>query len=210
MNAAERKQLKERLYAEKQELLKQINALEETGLNGSFSYSIGELSVCDNHPADIGDELFERSKDLALKDNAQILLEQVEHALQKIENGNYENCSKCGKQIPFSRLEALPWANKCIACQEQDDALDPPSRPLEEEVLTPPFHQNFLDHDKNEFIGFDGEDALQAVMRYGSSDTPQDIPGTRDYNKLFLNSNEHQGIVDPIDVIPAKESNENE
>lgn len=211
MDAKTRKLLTERLDAEKQDLLKQIASLEETGLNGSLSYSIGELSVCDNHPADIGDELFERSKDLALKDNAQILLERIENALEKIENGTYEYCSKCGKQIPISRLEANPWASECIQCQEQDDKLDPAAfRPLEEEVLTPPFSQNFLDHNKNEFIGFDGEDALQAVMRYGSSDSPQDIPGTRDYKKLFTNSNEQQGIVDSADAIPVKESNENE
>jgi YteA family regulatory protein len=210
LDAEKRKQLAERLYAEKQGLLKQITSLEETGLNGSLSYSIGELSVCDNHPADIGDELFERSKDLALKDNAQVLLKRIENALQKIENGTYEYCSKCGKHIPISRLEANPWASKCIQCQEQDDLADPAVRPLEEEVLAPPFQQNFLDHDKNEFIGFDGEDALQAVMRYGSSDSPQDIPGTRDYKKLFVNSGEHQGIVDPIDAIPVNESNEDE
>ena len=211
MDAEKRKQLTERLYAEKQDLLKQIASLEETGLNGTLSYSIGELSVCDNHPADIGDELFERSKDLALKDNAQVLLERIENALQKIKNDTYEYCSKCGKHIPISRLEAIPWASECIQCQKKDDALDPAaSRPLEEEALTPPFLQNFLDHDKHGFIGFDGEDTLQAVMRYGSSDSPQDIPGARDYKKLFTNSNEHQGIVDSADAIPVEESKKND
>lgn len=210
MDAKKCKQLVEKLYVEKQDLIKQINSLDETGLNGSLAYSIGELSVYDNHPADIGDELFERSKDLALKDNARVLLGRVEAALKKIENGTYEYCSKCGKHIPISRLEAIPWASECIKCQEQDDASDSASRPLEEEVLTPPFSQNFLDHDKDDFIGFDGEDALQAVMRYGSSDTPQDIPGTRDYKRLFSNSHEQQGIVDPADVIPVKNDHEEE
>jgi YteA family regulatory protein len=205
-----RKQLTERLYAEKQDLIKQIASLDETGLNGSLSYSIGELSVNDNHPADIGDELFERSKDLALKDNAQVLLGRVETALEKIENGTYEYCSKCGKHIPISRLEAIPWASECIECQGQDDASDSAYRPLEEEVLTPPFKQNFLDHDKDDFVGFDGEDALQAVMRYGSSDTPQDIPGARDYKRLFSNSNEQQGVVDHSDAIPVKNDHEEE
>jgi YteA family regulatory protein len=210
LDEEKRKQLIEQLYVEKQGLLKQIASLEETGLEGTLSYSIGELSVCDNHPADIGDELFERSKDLALKDNAEVLLSRIDNALQKIKDGTYEYCSKCGKHIPISRLEANPWASKCVQCQEQEDIADPAARPLEEEVLTPPFKQNFLDDDKHEFIGFDGEDALQAVMRYGSSDSPQDIPGARDYKKLFMNSDEHQGIVDPIDAIPANESDEDE
>ncbi len=205
MDAAKYKESAKRLNKEKQELLKQITSLEQSGLETSLSYSTGELSVCDNHPADIGDELFERSKDIALKDNAQVLLSRVEKALRKMDNGNYEYCSTCGKEIPVARLEAIPWANECIQCQEQYDSVDSIPRPLEEEVLTPPFRQSFLDHDKNEFIGFDGEDALQAVMRYGSSDTPQDIPGSRNYKKLFNNSDEQQGIVDLADAIPIKE-----
>jgi len=39
-------------------------------------------------------------------------------------------------------------------------------------------------------------------MKFGSSDTPQDIPGTDDYQALFPNSNEHQGLVEKTDAIP--------
>ena len=191
-----------KLKNEKQILAKQMVSLKETGLGSTLGESIGELSVCDNHPADIGSELFERSKDIALLDNAHVLLEHVEYALKKITNGTYEYCDKCSQQIPIERLEAIPWANECIHCQECDDAVDQAERPLEEQTLKPPFQRTFLDHDPAQSIGFDGEDALQAVMSYGSSDTPQDIPGTHDYKDLFLNSNEHQGIVDPVDAIP--------
>ncbi len=193
-------QLKQQLEREKKELVDQIGGLEQTGLSSSLSESIGELSVYDNHPADIGDELFERSKDLALRDNAHILLENIEEALKRIHNGTYGYCEKCGQQIPFARLEVLPSANECIDCQQDDDARDSANRPLEELILTPPFGRTFLDSDAVDSIGFDGEDALQAVMAYGSSDTPQDIPGADDYKDLFLNSHEHQGIVDRADI----------
>ena len=53
-------------------------------------------------------------------------------------------------------------------------------------------------------VGFDGEDALQDVLKYGSSDTPQDLPGTHDYKELFPDSNEHEGIVEKSDAIPAQ------
>lgn len=205
MDVQKRKILEKYLSDEKQELLKQIESLEK-GLDLTLSYSTGELSMYDNHPADMGDELFERSKDTALLDNAKLLLAQVETALEKIENGNYGVCSKCGKTIPIERLETIPWAEACIECQREDEASDSNDRPLEESVLTPPFHRSFLDASEGkDVIGFDGEDALQAVMRYGSSDTPQDIPGSRDYKKLFDNSKEEQGIVDPADAIPEKE-----
>lgn len=206
MDAKKSKELTKNLNLEKKGLLEQISRLENTGLGKSLSDSISELSVYDNHPADISGELFERSKDLALRDNAHVLLERIENALEKIKKGTYEYCSKCGNKIPVSRLEVIPWANECVECQGEDDSLDLSRRPIEEQLLTPPFKRTFLDDDKNEFVGFDGEDALQAVLRYGSSDSPQDLPGSSDYNDLFPASDEHEGIVDPIDAIPVKEN----
>lgn len=190
------------LQNEKTRLIEEISGLEESGLGNTMAYSVGELSVYDNHPADIGDELFERSKDVALRDNAHILLEAVEAALAKIEDGTYGICDACGKDIPVERLEALPSAALCIECQHAADDARPMPRPLEEAILEPPFQRTFLDQSKSDSVGFDGEDALQAVLRYGSSDSPQDIPGSYDYKALFPNSDEHQGIVDKVDAIP--------
>lgn len=193
---------REKLVQEKKRLQKEIADLETTGLGRAFGDSIGELSLYDNHPADIGDELFERSKDLALRDNAHVLLERVEHALGKIHNGTYGTCDTCRQYIPSARLEAIPWASECIQCQREEDASNLARRPIEESAIGRPFQDNFLDHSEEDFVGFDGEDALQAVMRYGSSDSPQDIPGSHDYNDLFIGNEEEAGIVDPADAIP--------
>lgn len=201
MKADQIEYFSKRLQEEKQVLIKQIGSLEKTGLDSALGESIGELSVYDNHPADIGDELFERSKDLALRDNAHLLIEEVESALKKIDDGSYGYCDSCNQQIPLARLEALPWANECIDCQRDEDSSNLARRPIEEQLLTPPFKRTFLDDDLDDSVGFDGEDALQAVMRYGSSDSPQDLPGTHDYEDLFPNSDEHQGIVEKSDTI---------
>lgn len=201
MRADKIKYFTERLQQEKKGLLKQLASLESTGLDKALGESIGELSVYDNHPADIGDELFERSKDFALRDNAHILLEDVESAFKKITDGTYGHCDLCGQYISLARLEAIPWANECIDCQRNEDDSNPAGRPIEEQLLTPPFKRTFLDNDPEGSVGFDGEDALQAVMRYGSSDTPQDLPGTHDYEELFPNSDEQRGVVDHTDVI---------
>jgi YteA family regulatory protein len=192
----------EKLHQEKRRLIKQIAKLEHDGIGETVSYSTSELSLYDNHPADLGSETFERSKDIALRDNAHLLLEKVEAALDRIALGTFGYCSKCGREIDLERLEILPWAYECIECQRKDEVDDPTPRPIEEDVLDPPFHRTFLD--STDFVGFDGEDALQAVMQYGSSDTPQDIPGSYNYKALFPNSNEHHGIVDRADAIPAK------
>ena len=195
---------KNELLKNKQRLTEEISNLERTGLGDTMADSVGELSVYDNHPADIGDELFERSKDVALKDNAHILLEQAESALERIEAGTYGVCEACGRDIPLERLQVMPEAAYCVACQQVSDGREISRRPVEEDVLAPPFGRTFLDGGGEDFVGFDGEDALQAVLRYGSSDTPQDLPGTHDYTDLFPNSNEHAGIVEKGDAIPAE------
>lgn len=46
-------------------------------------------------------------------------LQMIEHALQKIEEGTYGVCGECGGGIPLPRLEALPFAEYCIDCQEE-------------------------------------------------------------------------------------------
>ncbi len=199
--------LRQRLLAEKDRLLRTISRLEETGIGDTMADSVGELSMYDNHPADIGDVMLERSKDVALRDNEHILLEEIEAALDKIDDGTYGVCTACGRPIDDGRLEVLPWATHCRDCQQERERADPPPRPLEEAVLAPPFHRTFLDNAESDFVGFDGEDALQSVLKWGSSDTPQDIPGSYDYKALWPNSNEHQGLVDPADSIPAETAN---
>jgi len=202
MNNARLKYFAAKLRDEKDRLRGLMGRLEQTGLGSEMRESLSELSTYDNHPADIGDELFERSKDLALRDNAHITLENVENALERIKDGTFGKCGTCGKEIDEARLEALPWANECMHCKKQTETIDPTPRPLEEDLLSPPFARTFLDNDDIDNVGFDGEDSWQAVARFGTSDSPQDIPGSYNYKALFANSNEHQGIVDNADFIP--------
>jgi len=48
-------------------------------------------------------------------------LGQIDKAIQKIGEGTYGVCEKCGVNISPARLKALPFANKCIRCQEEDE-----------------------------------------------------------------------------------------
>lgn len=50
-------------------------------------------------------------------------LSDVNTALQRIEEGTYGRCVGCGKEIPPQRLEAEPWALRCIQDQEKHDRL---------------------------------------------------------------------------------------
>ena len=48
-------------------------------------------------------------------------LRRVEAALERIATGEFGICDVCGDAITLKRLQALPWANKCIECQEQSE-----------------------------------------------------------------------------------------
>lgn len=43
-------------------------------------------------------------------------LEEIEHALRRLEAGTYGDCTGCGEPIPEKRLRAYPTAAKCIGC----------------------------------------------------------------------------------------------
>jgi len=192
---------KQRLLEQKREFEESIENLTEGGLEESMNESVGELSGYDNHPADLGSEMFERSKDLALKDNTRIQLVKVNDALQEIEAGLYGICSECGSSIPPERLDALPSTTLCIQCKSKGELPDLSPRPIEEYVIAPPFGKpgdDLEDQVKPGGIGFDGEDAWQDVARFG-----EHAPGSRAgayYGDFDLD--EDRGSVEDVDEIP--------
>ena len=64
-------------------------------------------------------ETFELEKRLALEERLRNALAEVEHTLQKFEQGTYGLCDNCGKPIDPARLEALPQASLCLECKAQ-------------------------------------------------------------------------------------------
>ena len=66
-------------------------------------------------------QVFEQQRDLALRERAEQHLALVDSALKRIDDGSYGACLRCGNTIAPERLEALPWAAHCIACQSAID-----------------------------------------------------------------------------------------
>ncbi len=62
-------------------------------------------------------QVFAQQRDLALHDRSQAQLELVDAALARLDAGTFGRCLRCGQPIAPARLEALPWAAQCIACQ---------------------------------------------------------------------------------------------
>lgn len=62
-------------------------------------------------------EAVELETRLALEKRSTEVLSEVEHALQKLEQGTYGLCDVCGQSIDMERLEIRPQANLCLACK---------------------------------------------------------------------------------------------
>lgn len=184
----------------KKQLLDLKQDIEENGLNDikSFKDSTGELSLIDNHPADVGDELFERSKDLSIRENNDMMLDKINDALENIEKGTYGVCSKCGKEIEGPRLDAVPYAVECKGCNSSKGEDFNSRRPVEEEVLEVPFNRSYRGN-KDETL-YDGEDSWQDVARYGTSETGQDVQ-EESKDMAYEHSNESRGFVEEVEEI---------
>jgi DnaK suppressor protein len=73
----------------------------------------------DNHLADSATGTLDREIDYTLEENSGQVLQQIDEALERIDNGSYGTCQRCGKAIAVERLEARPWATLDIDCQRE-------------------------------------------------------------------------------------------
>jgi DnaK suppressor protein len=163
------------------------------GLDDSMGDELSELSLYDNHPADVASELYERGKDLGIKISDKQRLMDIQMALNALDNGTYGTCAHCGKMIPEERLEANPTAILCVPCKGREELTHPDrKRPIEEDVLYPGFGRSDLDG--TDKVEFDGEDSWQAVERFNNRN-PDDMI----YEDIDMDEN--IGIVDSVDFI---------
>ena len=72
-----------------------------------------------NHMAELGSGNFDQELTLSMLGNEGDALDQVESAIARIENGSYAKCETCGVKIPKSRLDAVPYAARCVQCASQ-------------------------------------------------------------------------------------------
>lgn len=160
MNEKQIKQLKDQLTKDLEDV--------KGRLHDDSHLETTELSNYDNHPADNATDLTDQNTEMAIEHHKEEEVEQIEEALQAIENGTYGVCAVCGEDIPFERLEALPFAQTCIEHANHD--LDTESRPPEEAILG-----SSTEHPLKDEGGIrDYNDSFEEVEDFGSSDTPQD------------------------------------
>ena len=107
------------LMEERGRVASAINRLHEA--NSTSLEEETEEETYDNHLADSATATLNREIDYTLEENAEHVLSAIDDALRRIENGTFGTCGRCGTAIAEERLDAIPYANRCIDCKRLDE-----------------------------------------------------------------------------------------
>jgi DnaK suppressor protein len=105
--------LRGRLLEERAELGDQLTTIEDEAFSATQSDLSGDVGL-DDESADAGTATFEREKDLSIENNVRDLLDKIDRAVKRIDEGTYGLCSACGRPIEKARIKALPYVDLCI------------------------------------------------------------------------------------------------
>ena len=114
LNAADIEHFKQMLLEKRHEIIGNVNEMKDEALKKSRLDASGDLSSMPIHMADIGTDNYEQEFALGLMDSERKLLNEIDDALQRIENKTYGICEATGKPIGKARLQAQPWARYCV------------------------------------------------------------------------------------------------
>jgi len=110
---------KKKLLLIREKIAGDLHHLEKDALNKSQKDAAGDLSGYSFHMADVATDNFDTEIHLGLASNTQNLLNEIDDALQRIEEGSYGMCERYETLIPKKRLEVMPYTRYCIKAQEE-------------------------------------------------------------------------------------------
>src|SRR6266478_2069076 len=70
---------------------------------------------------DLASEERDREINFILSDRERVKLQQIDDALERIDDGNYGVCESCGLEIGEERLTAMPFSRLCRDCQQDQE-----------------------------------------------------------------------------------------
>ena len=100
----------DKLLARREALVGQVQAAE--------AYSRERDAEATQDPADMAANAYTKELLMSMSTNDRQLLDSIDAALERIDDGDYGKCVNCGQPIQEKRLEAVPWARHCIRCQD--------------------------------------------------------------------------------------------
>lgn len=111
-------QFKEKLEKEKATLEKELAGFATEDKNIKGNWDAKRTNTEDTDMEEKADEVEEYDNLLSLEHSLENKLQAVNSALEKIAQGNYGLCEKCGKEIEMERLSAYPEGKLCMNCNK--------------------------------------------------------------------------------------------
>jgi len=119
LRTRELERFKKILLKMRKELKEDWDSFEKENLSQNIRDQVGQVSSFTTHPADIGSITDEQERAFLLAGHGKDILDSIDRALVRIENGTYGKCKMCGVNIENERLLVIPYAEFCRACQEK-------------------------------------------------------------------------------------------
>jgi RNA polymerase-binding protein DksA len=121
LDAAERTRIREMLLRRREAILKNVTRLEDDTLKSSRKEAAGDLSSVPYHMADLASDNYEQEFALGLIENEGEELREIDAALKRLHDGVFGICDVCKKPISKKRLMAIPYAQLCVECKNQEE-----------------------------------------------------------------------------------------
>lgn len=120
----------QRLLEERKRALAQMAQFGET-LSVSQEDSQGELTSWRLHMADEGTDTFDREQTFMMASREGQLLWHIDQALRRLYKTpeSFGRCEECGRVIGYERLDAIPYATRCVDCKQEWESGDAPAAP---------------------------------------------------------------------------------
>lgn len=119
MKKTEMKPYKELLLNLRSKLRGDVNAMADSALSRDGGSGGGSASSVPSHIADMGSDTYEQNNTLLLMNSEGETLTEIEAALERMESRTYGVCLECEKNIPKTRLKAIPYTPYCVKCASE-------------------------------------------------------------------------------------------
>jgi DnaK suppressor protein len=110
-------EVRARLLEDRQETVARLARLRSD--HGGIVAASRDSNADDEHDPEGATIAFERSQVDALVKQAVTHLAEVDAALERLQDGTYGRCERCGAAIPPERLEVRPVARRCVRCAQR-------------------------------------------------------------------------------------------
>lgn len=111
----QRTHLEKRLHDERARALELLNGIVAERSSGSEQEEAGDLSLVPFHMADRGTDTMDAELDESNATRASRELAEIDAALERLyaTPEKFGRCENSGREIPFERLDIIPWARTC-------------------------------------------------------------------------------------------------